>query len=127
MEGEARRYARTHEWILMEDGQAAVGISEYAVQELGDIVYLELPESGRTVKAGESLGEIESVKAVSDFYAPVSGEVLEVNPALQDKPELINESPLTDGWIVKLQIENPDELESLMTREAYDAFVAEQT
>jgi len=97
------KYTKSHEWVRLEDGTATVGITEHAQDELGDVVFVELPESGTTFEAGDSFGAVESVKAVSDLYAPVGGEVVEVNEALDDAPEKINEDPYGEGWILKLR------------------------
>ncbi len=96
------KYTKSHEWVRIEDGVATLGITEHAQDELGDVVFVELPEQGTTFEAGDSFGTVESVKAVSDLYTPVGGEVSEVNSALEDAPEKINEDPYGDGWIVKL-------------------------
>ena len=96
------KYTKSHEWVRIESGTATVGITEHAQDELGDVVFVELPETGATFEAGDSFGAVESVKAVSDLYAPVGGEVVEVNEALNDAPEKINEDPYGDGWILKL-------------------------
>jgi glycine cleavage system H protein len=114
-----RRYTKEHEWVKAADGVAAVGITDFAQRELGDIVYVELPEIGRTVAAGEALGPIESVKAVSELYAPVSGTVTEVNTILSDKPETINLDAHGAGWICKLKLAKPGELDALMDAAAY--------
>lgn len=97
------KYTKSHEWVRLEDGTATVGITEHAQDELGDVVFVELPEAGTTFEAGDSFGAVESVKAVSDLYAPVGGEVVEVNEALGDTPEKINEDPYGEGWILKLR------------------------
>ncbi len=120
------RYTREHEWIRIEGDSARVGITDFAQQELGDIVYVELPELGRRVRAGEALGTVESVKAVSEIYAPASGEVIEVNDALAQAPERINHDPYGEGWLCRLRLEDPSELDSLMDAHAYEAFVREQ-
>jgi len=120
-----RRYTREHEWVRVDDGVGTVGITDYAQDELGDIVYIDLPASGTSVKQSEKLGEIESVKAVSDLYAPVSGEVVEVNQEISDHPELVNESPYEKGWLVRLRLADAAELEALLTAEQYDALIAE--
>ena len=120
-----RRYTREHEWVRVDDGVGTVGITDYAQDELGDIVYVEMPAPGTSVKQSEKLGEIESVKAVSDLYAPVSGEVVEVNQEMNDHPELLNESPYEKGWLVRLRLADAAELEALLTAEQYDALVAE--
>jgi len=119
------RYTKEHEWIKPEGGHGRVGITDYAQKELGDIVYVELPELGREVKQGEAFSSVESVKAVSDIYAPVSGKVIEVNRELEEKPELINQSPHGEGWIAVLELADPKELENLMTAEEYEKFIAE--
>jgi glycine cleavage system H protein len=98
-----RRYSETHEWVVVEDGVATVGITDYAQAQLGDVVFLELPRAGLHLEAGQTFGAIESVKAASDLYSPVSGTVQEVNERLSDTPELVNRDPLGDGWLVKLQ------------------------
>jgi glycine cleavage system H protein len=127
-----RRYTREHEWVRVDDGVGTVGITDYAQDQLGDIVYVEMPAPGTSVKQSEKLGEIESVKAVSDLYAPVSGEVVEVNEAVNDHPELLNESPYEKGWLVRLRLPTGQagladaaELEALLTAEQYDALIAE--
>lgn len=97
------QYTRSHEWVRVEDDAATVGITDHAQDELGDVVFVELPEVGATLEAGDSFGAVESVKAVSDLYAPVGGEVIEVNGALEDSPEKINEDPYGEGWILKLR------------------------
>jgi glycine cleavage system H protein len=123
----APKFAKTHEWIrLDDDGLATVGISAYAVEALTDLVFMQLPEVGRTVKAGESIGEIESVKAVSDFYAPVSGEVVEVNAALPNSLETLGQDPYGAGWLVKLRPSDTGELAKLLDQTAYDALVKSQ-
>ena len=107
---EELEYTRSHEWVRTEDDTATIGITDYAQEELGDIVYVELPEQGDSFDAGDSFGSIESVKAVSDLYTPVGGEVVEVNEALNDSPEKINEDPYGDGWIVKLRVSEEGDL-----------------
>jgi len=104
------QYTKSHEWVRVEDGVATVGITDHAQDELGDVVFVELPETGATLAAGDSFGAVESVKAVSDLYAPVGGEVVEVNGALEDSPEKINEDPYGEGWILKLQISDEGDL-----------------
>jgi len=119
------RFAKTHEWIRPEaDGSATVGISAYAVSALTDIVFMQLPEVGREVRAGESIGEIESVKAVSDFYSPVSGRIAAVNTALPDHLETLGADPYGAGWIVKIVPADPGEIAVLLDQPAYDALVA---
>ena len=120
-----RRYTKEHEWVRLDDGVGTVGLTDYAQDQLGDIVYVDLPAPGTPVKQLEKLGEIESVKAVSDLYAPVSGEVVDVNEAVNNHPELVNESPYEEGWLVRVRLADPAELEALLTPEQYDALVAE--
>jgi len=117
------KYTKTHEWLRLDEDIATIGITDYAQSELGDIVYLDLPEPGRIVKAGETLGTIESVKTVSDLYSPVSGEVVEVNHALETKSELVNTQPYEDGWIVKVRIE--DTPTELLSADEYRALISE--
>ena len=121
------KFAKTHEWIRPEDGGAAtVGISSYAVEALTDLVFMQLPEVGRRVKAGESIGEIESVKAVSDFYAPVSGEIVEVNAALPNELETLGTDPYGAGWLVRIRPADPAEMAGLLDAAAYEAVVKSQ-
>jgi len=115
-----------HEWATSENGVATVGISEHAQDLLGDVVFVELPGPGDTFEAGEEFGVIESVKTASELYTPVSGEVVEVNEKLHDAPELVNESPYEDGWMITVELEDPGEFDELMDAEAYDEFVLEQ-
>jgi glycine cleavage system H protein len=121
-----RRYANTHEWVMLEDRTATVGISQFAVDQLGDVVYVEVGAAGRDISAGEALGDIESVKAVSQIYAPVSGKVIEVNGQLADHPELVNDSPLDSGWMVKLSDVNEQEVSTLLDEAAYQTFLESQ-
>jgi glycine cleavage system H protein len=113
------KFLSSHEWVLVEEGVATVGVSDHAQELLGDLVYVELPETGSTVAAGDSVGVIESVKAASDTYAPISGEIIEVNGDLEDAPERINVDPYGDGWMYKISIEDPEELENLLDAGAY--------
>lgn len=122
---EDRRYSTEHEWILESGGEFVVGISDYAQRELGDVVFVELPQVGSAVSAGEGFANLESVKAVSDVYAPVSGKVTAVNEALRAKPELVNSAPYGDGWLVRLSEVNADELQKLMDGLEYGKFIAE--
>ncbi|MDW8141149.1 MAG: glycine cleavage system protein GcvH [Candidatus Bipolaricaulota bacterium] len=117
------RYTKEHEWVKLEDSKARVGITDHAQHELGDIVYVELPKVGTKVKQMQEFATVESVKAVSPIYAPVSGEVVEINQELENKPELINQSPHEQGWIVVIALSNPKELESLMTAEQYERHI----
>jgi glycine cleavage system H protein len=120
------RYAENHEWILVTGDTAIVGISDYAQQELTDVVFVELPEVGDNFAQGEPFAVVESVKAASDVYLPVSGEIIEVNDALEDAPELVNDEPYGDGWFVRIKITDLDELNDLMDPDGYREFVAEQ-
>lgn len=117
------RYSKEHEWVRVEGDKATIGITEYAQSELGDIVFVELPEVGRDIEQMEELGVIESVKTVSTLYAPVSGEVLAINEALEDAPESLNDSPYDEGWIVKLGMADINEVDDLMTADEYKEFV----
>jgi glycine cleavage system H protein len=116
-------FTKDHEWVKVEDDTASVGITEYAQKELGDVVYVELPSVGDSISRGDACSNIESVKAVSDIYAPISGEVIETNETLEDKPELINQDPYSDGWIFKVKLENTDELDELMNDEEYEEYL----
>jgi glycine cleavage system H protein len=121
------KFAKTHEWVRTDQaGMAIVGISAYAVEALTDLVFMQLPVVGKKVKAGESIGEIESVKAVSDLYAPVSGEIVEVNTTLPGQLEMLGKDPYGGGWIVKIRPDNPAELGGLLDAAAYDALVKSQ-
>lgn len=113
------RYTKTHEWIREEGEYAYVGITDYAQQQLSDIVYVEMPEVGDTFSKGEVFGVVESVKAASDCYLPVAGEIVEINEELEDSPDLVNKDPYGDGWFVKVAIEDPEELNSLMDPDEY--------
>ena len=113
------KYTKTHEWVSSKGDTATVGITDYAQSELGDIVYVELPNVGRVVQAGETIGSVESVKTVSDVYAPVSGEVVEVNGALGAQSELMNTNPFDKGFLVKIKLSDPGELEGLLDAKAY--------
>lgn len=115
------KYTKSHEWVRAEGDIATVGISDFAQSELGDIVFVEAPNVGRVVQAGVSLGSIESVKTVSDFYAPVSGEITEVNPALGAQAELVNGEPYANGWIVKIRMSDANELNDLLSPADYTA------
>lgn len=117
------KYTEDHEWILIEDEVATIGITDFAQDQLGDVVFVELPETGDQLEAGKSFGVVESVKAVSDIYAPLSGEVVEVNADLPDEPEMVNSSAYEDGWMIKLRISKPEELETLLDASGYQAFI----
>ncbi len=120
------RYTKEHEWIRAEDGVGTVGITDYAQDQLGDIVYLDLPETGKQLSQLAVFGEIESVKAVSELYSPVTGEVIEGNQALADKPELINDSPYGDGWIMKVRLSDESEVDKLLTAEQYSEYIEQE-
>ncbi len=123
---EGLKYSKEHEWVLVEDHVAIIGITEYAQQELGDIVYVELPEIGEKIVKDDPFGAVESVKAVSDIYAPVSGTVIEVNDALPDSPETINDDPYGDGWMIKVEMSDKDDLKDLMSAEEYAEYLDQQ-
>jgi glycine cleavage system H protein len=123
---EELKYTEEHEWVLLEEELATIGISDFAQDALGDVVFVELPEVGTEVVAGKAFGVVESVKAVSDVYAPVSGTVEEVNEDLPDTPEIINTSPYDDGWMIKIRMTDPSEAEDLMNAEDYQAHIAEE-
>ena len=118
------QYTKSHEWVRIEDGTATIGITDHAQEELGDVVFVELPEAGATIEAGDSFGIVESVKAVSDLYTPVGGEVVEVNSSLEDAPEKINDDPYGEGWIVKL---STSEEADLLSPEEYEKVVEEES
>ena len=113
------KFLSSHEWVLVEGDTATIGVSDHAQELLGDLVYVELPDVGDTIAAGDSVGVIESVKAASDTYAPISGEIIEVNTDLEDGPERINTDPYGDGWMYKMSIEDAEELENLLDASAY--------
>jgi glycine cleavage system H protein len=115
------RYSREHEWVRVDGEQATIGVTSYAADELGDIVYVESPEVGATLKQFAAFGVVESVKAVSDLYAPISGEVTEINQALASQPELLNSAPYGEGWIAKVTLSDTGELDALLDAEAYAA------
>ena len=120
------RYTREHEWIAVEGNIGTIGITDYAQHELGDVVFVELPAPGTKVSTGKTLGSVESVKAVSEIYAPASGEVIESNASLQNKPETLNTEPHGAGWLVKIKLANPAEVNSLMDAAAYEAYIEEK-
>ncbi|HHN75619.1 MAG TPA: glycine cleavage system protein GcvH [Acidobacteria bacterium] len=119
-------FTRDHEWLHIEDGKARLGITDFAQGELGDIVYVDLGEAGRSVAKGEELGTIESVKAVAEVYAPVAGKVAAINEMLADAPEKVNEDPFGDGWLAEVEVADPSALEGLMDFEAYRKFLEEE-
>ena len=118
------RYSEEHEWVRVEGDIAVIGISDYAQEQLGDVVFVELPERGRSVARGEEAAVVESVKAASEVYAPVSGEVVEVNEPLADDPGLVNREPTAGGWFIKVRMTDPGEVEALLDEAAYDNFVS---
>ena len=117
------RYTKEHEWVLVEGDAGTIGITDHAQDALGDIVYVDLPKAGARIEQGKSLGSVESVKAVSDIYSPVSGEVAEVNRALADAPEILNSDPHGAGWLVKIRLSAPADLEGLMSAAEYESYI----
>jgi len=124
---EDNRYAKSHEYVHLEGDLATIGITEYAQKELGDVVFVELPQVGSQLDAGDELGSIESVKAVSELFTPVSGEVVEVNEALADNPALVNTDPWGDGWMVRIKVSDATEVDELMSAEEYDEFIEKES
>ncbi len=120
------KYFKEHDWVRLDGGEAVFGITWYAQDALGEIVYVDLPDEGARVSSGATYGELESVKAVSEVYAPLGGEVVARNQQLEDEPELINQDPYGDGWLVRVKLDDPAEAETLMDAEAYRAFLAEE-
>ncbi len=123
---EGLKYAKTHEWLKVEDNEGKVGITYYAQDRLGDITFVELPQVGAELTKGKSFGTVESFKAVSEFYAPVSGKVIQVNKELRDNPELINQDPYGQGWILVVEIASPAEMEELLSPSDYEQWVKQQ-
>ncbi|PZX04807.1 glycine cleavage system H protein [Psychrobacillus insolitus] len=119
------RYSSDHEWVKTEDGKARIGITHFAQSELGDIVFVELPQVGDEIKAGEPFGSVESVKTVSELYAPISGTVVEVNAELDDSPEFVNESPYETAWMIVIEPSDASEIDGLLTDEAYNKLIQE--
>jgi glycine cleavage system H protein len=119
------RYSEEHEWVAVDDNIATIGITDHAQEQLGDIVYLELPETGTVVTKGDKFGVVESVKAVSDIYAPVTGTVVSVNTGLPDTPETVNEEPYGEGWMIRVEMSDPEEVDDLMTAAEYEKFIEE--
>lgn len=113
------KYTKSHEWAKIDNGIATIGITDFAQDSLGDVVYFDMPEVGDSLSAGDTLGEVESVKAVSDVYTPLSGEIVEVNDDLNDTPELVNEDPYGKGWVIKIRLTDPAETADLLDMEAY--------
>jgi glycine cleavage system H protein len=123
MTSDDRIYSKEHEWVMIEGNVATVGVTEYAASELGDVVFIELPEPGSQAGQGDAIGTIETVKSVEDLYCPLTGEILEINEAVLDAPELVNESPLDDGWLFKLQFTDQGEVDTLLSAADYDAMI----
>ncbi len=121
------KYTKDHEWVRLDGPLASFGITDFAQGQLGDVVFVELPEIGRRIAAGDQIAVVESVKAASDVYAPVGGEVVEINSALVDAPDMVNASAEGDGWFAKIKLDNPSALDGLMDKAAYDAFVGSQS
>lgn len=119
------RYTKEHEWVKVEDGKVRIGITDFAQSELGDIVFVELPQVGDEVQENESFGNVESVKTVSELYSPISGKVVEVNEELEDSPELVNESPYENAWMIVVEPEDISKVEELLTAEQYEEFISE--
>jgi glycine cleavage system H protein len=119
-----RKYSKEHEWLKIDGDTATIGVTDYAQDQLGDVVYVDLPQPGATITQFEKMGEIESVKAVSDLFTPASGEVLEVNEKVVEKPELVNSDPHGDGWLIKVKLTDPSEVDVLLAAADYDAFIA---
>jgi glycine cleavage system H protein len=117
------KYSQDHEWVRVEGEEAIIGISDYAQEQLSDVVYVELPEVGDSFARGDVFAVVESVKAASDIYMPVAGEIVEINEALEDSPELVNQDPFGEAWLVRIAIANPAELDDLMDAKAYEAYV----
>lgn len=120
-----RKYSKEHEWVVVEGDVATIGITDFAQDQLGEVVYVELPGEGDSLTAGETFGEIESVKSVSELYAPISGEIVEVNASLGDTPETVNNDAHGDGWMIKVKVEDAGEVDGLLTAEEYDEFITE--
>jgi glycine cleavage system H protein len=121
-----KRFAKTHEWVKVDGNLAIVGISNHAQEKLGDVVYVDLPQVGKVVKKNEAFMSVESVKAASDIYAPVSGKIVEVNEKLSNQPELINKDAEGEGWLVKIEMSDPNELSDLLDEESYRMFCEEE-
>jgi glycine cleavage system H protein len=119
------KYTKEHEWVRLEADVGTVGITDYAQDQLGDIVFVELPAAGKAVKQMEKFGEIESVKAVSELYSPVTGEVVEANAALAGQPELVNDDPYGEGWMLRIRLSDPGEIDKLLSAQEYDDFIAQ--
>jgi len=121
------RYTKEHEWVKIDGETAVVGITHHAQDQLGDVVFVELPALGEALESEKSFGTVESVKAVSDLYAPLTGEVTQINQALEDAPETVNSDPHGEGWMIRMAIGDPSQVQGLMTAEQYEAYVAAET
>jgi len=119
-------YTKEHEWVMMEDNIATIGITDFAQESLGDVTYIQLPKEGETISKNDPFGVVESVKAVSDLYSPVSGRVVEVNQPLLNAPELVNQDPYTDGWMLKVEVKELSDIEDLMAAKEYKDYIEEQ-
>jgi glycine cleavage system H protein len=126
MDLKSLRYAKSHEWVALEGNTATVGITDFAVRQLTDLVHIELPNVGHMLKAGQTFGEVESVKAVSDLYAPASGEVIAANDALADDLAVLSDDPFGKGWMIQIKVTSPSAIGGLLDRSAYEAFCAEE-
>jgi glycine cleavage system H protein len=124
---EELKYTKEHEWLSIEDSVVTIGITDYAQDSLGDVVYLELPEEGSAVSKDDTFGVVESVKAVSDLYSPVTGDCVEANDALVDSPEVINDDPYGEGWMIKVSIESPDAVTDTLSAEEYKKYIEEES
>ncbi len=127
MNPEHLKYSEEHEWLKMDGDTAIIGITHFAQDSLGDVVFVELPEVGSDVKQFEKMGEIESVKAVSDLYSPIGGKVIEINDSLEDSPEFVNDSPYEDGWMIKVQVSDRSQIERLMSASEYDSLIESES
>ena len=121
-----RRYSKEHEWVRRDGETARIGITDYAQDQLGDVVYVDVPDAGATIAQFDKMGEIESVKAVSDLYAPISGQVTRVNDGVVEKPETVNKDPHGEGWLIEVRLSDASEMDKLMSAEEYDAFIASE-
>ena len=126
MNPEDLRYTQSHEWVRIDGDVGTIGITDYAQKELGDIVYLELPEVGHVFNAGEEFGTVESVKAVSELFTPVSGEIVEINKGAVTEPGIVNDDPFGDGWMIKLKLSTDEEVQKLLTAEQYEEYVKQE-
>ena len=121
------KYEKEHEWVRVDDDIAVIGITHFAQDQLGEVVYVDLPSAGDAITAGETFGEVESVKSVSDLYAPVSGEIIKVNNGLDDTPETVNEDCYGEGWMLEVRLSDPSEMDALLTAEEYEQFLSDET